>query len=270
MISFSPTTPNPTANGLLGAVIYAGNGASRCNCLFAPYYPYAIAPRLGLAYQLDPKTVLRGGFGISYAPLVAVADRSFRFRHGLQLGHHSVARKRRRGRRDVQAAGLRPERAVRRALRSGLECGRRRRYPGRSRYRGSQHGTAVAGCSMEHLAAARSPSRPGRGSGFRRQPRRLGSEWQFARLLQCERRQPDQLRCRKSGDAGRARARRPHRREYPFAAEFHHHQRCRRGRRVQEALRQFPRFGLGAPEPAAISAIQRRRPVPGAAGRFLV
>jgi hypothetical protein len=70
MISFSPTTPNPTANGLLGAVIYAGNGAGRCNCLFAPYYPYAAAPRLGLAYQLDPKTVLRGGFGISYGPLV--------------------------------------------------------------------------------------------------------------------------------------------------------------------------------------------------------
>ena len=72
MISFSPTTPNPTANGLRGAVIYAGNGAGRCNCLFAPYYPYAIAPRFGLAYQIDPKTVLRGGFGISYTPLAAL------------------------------------------------------------------------------------------------------------------------------------------------------------------------------------------------------
>ena len=72
MISFSPTTPNPTANGLLGAVIYAGNGAKRCNCLFAPYYPYAIAPRLGIAYQLDAKTVFRGGFGVSYTPLAAL------------------------------------------------------------------------------------------------------------------------------------------------------------------------------------------------------
>src|SRR5437588_7051897 len=69
MISFSPATPNPTANGIPGAVIYAGNGPGRCNCLFAPYYPYAIAPRLGLAYQVDSKTVLRGGFGISYTPL---------------------------------------------------------------------------------------------------------------------------------------------------------------------------------------------------------
>ncbi|MCX6633315.1 MAG: TonB-dependent receptor [Candidatus Solibacter sp.] len=72
MISFSPTTINPTANGLPGAVIYAGNGAKRCNCLFAPYYPYAIAPRFGLAYQIDPKTVLRGGIGISYTPLAAL------------------------------------------------------------------------------------------------------------------------------------------------------------------------------------------------------
>lgn len=70
MISFSPTTPNPTAGGLPGAVIYAGNGQKRCNCLFAPYYPYAVAPRFGLAYQIDPKTVVRGGWGISYGPLV--------------------------------------------------------------------------------------------------------------------------------------------------------------------------------------------------------
>ncbi len=72
MISFSPTTPNLTANGLLGAVIYAGNGAGRCNCQFAPSYPYAIAPRVGVAYQLNPKTVIRGGVGVSYAPLAAL------------------------------------------------------------------------------------------------------------------------------------------------------------------------------------------------------
>ena len=70
MISFSPSTPNPTANGILGGVIYAGTGQGRCNCLFAPYYPYAVAPRIGVAYQLNSKTVLRGGWGISYGPLV--------------------------------------------------------------------------------------------------------------------------------------------------------------------------------------------------------
>jgi len=68
--SFSPTTPNPNANGLLGGVMYEGSGTGRCNCQFAPYYPYAIAPRFGAAYQLNAKTVIRGGWGLSYGPLV--------------------------------------------------------------------------------------------------------------------------------------------------------------------------------------------------------
>lgn len=60
---FSPTTPNPAAGGILGATIYANT----CNCNFYPNtYPYAIGPRLGVAYQLTPKTVLRGGWGINY------------------------------------------------------------------------------------------------------------------------------------------------------------------------------------------------------------
>ena len=37
-----------------------------CNCNFANNYPYAIGPRLGLAYQIDSKTVLRAGFGVVY------------------------------------------------------------------------------------------------------------------------------------------------------------------------------------------------------------
>ena len=68
-VSFSATTPNPNANGLLGAVIYAGFGAGRCNCHLVPTYPYAIAPRLGLAYQLNAKTVIRAGWGLSYGSL---------------------------------------------------------------------------------------------------------------------------------------------------------------------------------------------------------
>jgi hypothetical protein len=66
---FSPTTPNPAAGGLLGATIYTGTGPGRCNCTFVPAYPYAIGPRLGVAYQVAPKTVLRGGWGLSYTPL---------------------------------------------------------------------------------------------------------------------------------------------------------------------------------------------------------
>jgi hypothetical protein len=72
MNSFSPTTPNPNAGGLLGAVIYAGSGPGRCNCQLVPYYPYAVAPRLGAAYQLDARTVFRAGWGLSYGPLAAL------------------------------------------------------------------------------------------------------------------------------------------------------------------------------------------------------
>jgi hypothetical protein len=64
--SFSPTTANPSAGGLLGAVIYEGSGPNHCNCDFARVYPYAFGPRLGAAYQLTPKTVLRMGLGVSY------------------------------------------------------------------------------------------------------------------------------------------------------------------------------------------------------------
>ena len=63
---FSPTTPNPNAGGLPGATIYEGFGPGQCNCNFMPSYPYALGPRLGIAYSPDEKTVFRGGFGVTY------------------------------------------------------------------------------------------------------------------------------------------------------------------------------------------------------------
>ena len=60
--SFSPSTPNPSAAGRLGAQVYEAN----CNCSFASNYPFAIGPRLGVAYQIDPKTVIRAGVGVVY------------------------------------------------------------------------------------------------------------------------------------------------------------------------------------------------------------
>jgi len=63
---FSATTPNPSAGGLLGGVIFEGAGEGHCNCSFAKNYPFAIGPRVGLAYQITPKTVLRAGWGIVY------------------------------------------------------------------------------------------------------------------------------------------------------------------------------------------------------------
>ncbi|HYP06822.1 MAG TPA: hypothetical protein VER03_11380, partial [Bryobacteraceae bacterium] len=66
LAGFSPTVINPSAGGLRGGTVYEGSGSGRCDCEFAPTYPYAIGPRLGVAYQLTPKTVLRAGWGITY------------------------------------------------------------------------------------------------------------------------------------------------------------------------------------------------------------
>ncbi len=67
--AFSPTVANPSAGGLLGGTVYEGDGPGRCNCLFGKTYPWAFAPRLGVAYQFSPKTVLRAGVGVSYGQL---------------------------------------------------------------------------------------------------------------------------------------------------------------------------------------------------------
>jgi len=60
--NFSPITPNPNAGGHPGAAIFEHT----CNCTFADVYPYAIGPRVGVAYQINSKTVFRGGIGIVY------------------------------------------------------------------------------------------------------------------------------------------------------------------------------------------------------------
>jgi hypothetical protein len=62
-------TPNPSAGGLPGAFIYEGFGEGRCNCSFTKPYKFAFGPRLGVAYQLNSKTVVRAGWGISYSQL---------------------------------------------------------------------------------------------------------------------------------------------------------------------------------------------------------
>lgn len=61
--NMSPTTPNPIAGGLPGGTIFEAT----CNCVFAHNYPWAFGPRLGVAYQITPKTVLRAGAGVSYS-----------------------------------------------------------------------------------------------------------------------------------------------------------------------------------------------------------
>ena len=53
---------NPSASGRLGGNQYE----SACKCKFATNYPYAVGPRLGMAYQINTKTVLRAGVGVVY------------------------------------------------------------------------------------------------------------------------------------------------------------------------------------------------------------
>ena len=69
---FAPLNPNPSAGGLPGATQYEGYGPGRCNCSFTNTYPYALGPRLGIAYQVAPKTVLRAGWGLVYGTTAVV------------------------------------------------------------------------------------------------------------------------------------------------------------------------------------------------------
>jgi hypothetical protein len=66
--SFNPNTPNPAAGGLPGALTFAGTGAGRTGrSAFANAWA-GWAPRLGVAYEVNPKTVIRASGGIFYAP----------------------------------------------------------------------------------------------------------------------------------------------------------------------------------------------------------
>jgi hypothetical protein len=66
MQEVSWSTPNPTVGGRLGTGIYEGSGAGHCNCSFSHNYGFAFGPRVGAAYQINPKTVLRAGAGVMY------------------------------------------------------------------------------------------------------------------------------------------------------------------------------------------------------------
>jgi hypothetical protein len=55
--------PNSLIGGRLGTVEYQAT----CHCNYSNAYPFAIGPHIGVAYQITPKTVFRGGGAISYA-----------------------------------------------------------------------------------------------------------------------------------------------------------------------------------------------------------
>jgi Carboxypeptidase regulatory-like domain len=71
------TLPNPVASGYGGAIQFAGSGDASCHCQtpIATYYG-AIGPRIGAAYSLNSRLVLRGSYGIMYSRRGAVGGRA--------------------------------------------------------------------------------------------------------------------------------------------------------------------------------------------------
>lgn len=63
---FSPTLTNPVT-GLNGALQFTGHGAGTCNCSTPVNNYYKnFGPRLGLAYQVNDKTVIHASYGIMF------------------------------------------------------------------------------------------------------------------------------------------------------------------------------------------------------------
>src|SRR5215475_1235937 len=71
--------PNPAAGGIPGALRFGGNvapDAISCHCsqIINTYYR-AFGPRVGFAFSLNDKTVVRGGYGMMYSRSGAVGGR---------------------------------------------------------------------------------------------------------------------------------------------------------------------------------------------------
>ena len=65
-----PTLPNPGAGNIPGAYTYYGSGPGRNGkTRLQDTYKKAFGPRVGFAYSINDKTVVRGGYGIFYQPL---------------------------------------------------------------------------------------------------------------------------------------------------------------------------------------------------------
>jgi Carboxypeptidase regulatory-like domain/TonB dependent receptor-like, beta-barrel len=69
MSGLDPSVPNPGADNFPGALVFLGdckgcNGKTR----WADIYYKEFAPRVGFAYAVNEKLVVRGGYGINYAP----------------------------------------------------------------------------------------------------------------------------------------------------------------------------------------------------------
>jgi len=70
---FDPTVPNPGASGRPGALVFCGTGPGRIGRQTIPPGWYkGLGPRLGLAWSLSNRTVVRASAGASYAPVKTI------------------------------------------------------------------------------------------------------------------------------------------------------------------------------------------------------
>jgi hypothetical protein len=67
--TFDPNLPNPGADGFLGALSIYGDGPGRngLHTVNESFYK-AFSPHFGFAYSLDPKTVIRASYSLTFAP----------------------------------------------------------------------------------------------------------------------------------------------------------------------------------------------------------
>ena len=91
MSFFNPSLANPAAGGHPGALQFAGDGTDGCHCRTPVDTHYKnFGPRLGAAYRLNDKTVLRAGFAIMYVHAGGTGGRN-NSRQGLsQLGFNAT------------------------------------------------------------------------------------------------------------------------------------------------------------------------------------
>ncbi len=91
MSFFNPKLPNPAVGGYPGALQFAGSRTNGCNCRTPVDTHFRnFGPRLGAAYSLNDKTVLRAGFAIMYVHVGGVGGRN-NSRQGLsQLGFNAT------------------------------------------------------------------------------------------------------------------------------------------------------------------------------------
>jgi hypothetical protein len=91
MSFFNPTLANPVAGGIPGALQFAGNGADSCHCS-TPVQMHNVnpGPRVGAAYRVTDKTVIRTSYSIFYAHAGGVGGRT-NGRQGLsQVGYNGT------------------------------------------------------------------------------------------------------------------------------------------------------------------------------------